>query len=207
MSVSIPSESLMRGVDAAVPTDFVCRLSVEQYHQMFRAGILNEEVPVELLDGWLVPKMIKNPIHSATTAILRDALQQATPRGWHVRVQDPITLAASEPEPDLVVVRGDTRDYLARHPGPADVALVAEVADATLARDQTMKKRLYAQARLPIYWIVNLPDGRLEVYGQPSGDSEPPDYRDRRDYGPAEEVPLVVEGRQVAMLPVRSLLP
>jgi hypothetical protein len=33
----------------------------------------------------------------------------------------PITLADSEPEPDVVLIRGDMRDYSARHPKEANL--------------------------------------------------------------------------------------
>jgi len=76
MSVSTPSEGLVPGVDAAIPMDFVCRLSVEQFHRMLDAGILTEDDPVELLDGWLVPKMIKNPAHRVVMELVRKALER-----------------------------------------------------------------------------------------------------------------------------------
>ena len=148
---------------AAVPTDLIWRLSVNQYHQMVCAGILTEEDPVELLAGWLVPKMPKNPPHRVATRLLRQALERVVPAGWYVDSQEPITTADSEPEPDVVVVRGETRQYLDRHPGPQDVALIIEVADTTLQRDRVLKQRIYAAAGIPVYWIVNLLDNQLEV--------------------------------------------
>ena len=207
MSVSTPNEGLVPGVDAAIPADFVCRLSVEQFHRMLGAGILTEDDPVELLDGWLVPKMIKNPSHRVVVKLVRKALEQIVPDGWFVSSQDPITLAASEPEPDVAIVRGQLRDYLDRYPGPQDVALVVEVADASLQRDQTTKKRLYAEAGIPLYWIVSLVHSRIEVYGGPSGPAEQPDYGQRRDFGPADAVPVLTEGRQVGEVAVEAVLP
>jgi Uma2 family endonuclease len=207
MSLSTQTNDLAPGVDAAIPTDFVYRLSVEQFHQMVRNGILGEDDPIELLDGWLVPKMMKNPEHGVVTELVRRALEQILPTGWHIKAQEPVTLSTSEPEPDVMVVRGQLLDYLHCHPKPGDVALVVEVADTSLERDQTIKKRLYAQAGIPIYWIVNVLEKQLEVYSDPSGPSQPPDYRQRRDYGTSEEVALVLEGREAALLPVRSMLP
>ncbi len=203
MSVADEAKVLMPGTDAAIPTDFVCRLSVEQYHEMARAGILGEDAPVELLDGWVVPKMIKNPPHSAITELVRWALEQSLPTGWFTRCQEPITLAASEPEPDVAVVRGQRRDYLDRHPGPQETALVVEVADVSLRRDGTTKKRLYAEAGIAVYWIVNLLNRRIEVYSNPSGPAESPDYRTRRDYASTDVVPLTIEGRQEGEIPDR----
>jgi hypothetical protein len=58
-----------------VPTDLIWRLSVDQYHAMIRVGILTDDDPVELLDGWLVSKMPKNPPHRVVTRLLRQALE------------------------------------------------------------------------------------------------------------------------------------
>ncbi len=83
-----------------------------------------------------------------------------------------------------------------------------EVADSTLARDRTLKARLYARASVPVYWIVNIPDRQIEVYTDPSGpDAADPSYRQRRDFAAASAVPLVLEGRTTATIPVSELLP
>ncbi|NLX99479.1 MAG: Uma2 family endonuclease [Rhodopirellula sp.] len=206
MSVSDEAKGLMPGTDAAIPGDFVCRLSVEQYHQMARAGILSEDSPLELLDGWLVPKMTKNPPHSVVTDRVRRALEQTLPAGWLVRSQEPITLSASEPEPDVAVVRGELDDYLERHPEPHEVALVVEVSDISLRRDRTTKKRLYAEAGIPLYWIVNLLDRHIEVYGDPSGPGESPDYRARRDFAATDAIPVVIDGRSIGEVAAREIL-
>ena len=80
-----------------VSTDNIWRLSVDQYHAMIQAGILTEDDPVELLEGWLVWKMPKNPSHRITTRLAWKALDQVVPAGWYVDSQEPITLADSEP--------------------------------------------------------------------------------------------------------------
>ena len=208
MSVSVKLDvAPATGPPPAVPSDPIWRLSVRQYHDMLRTGILGEEDPVELLDGWLVTKMTKSPRHSAATRRVRRALEQIIPTRWNVRSQDVITLAASEPEPDAVVVRGEDRDYVDRHPGPTDVALVVEVADASLQRDRVFKRRLYAQAGIPAYWIVNLVEGRVEVYTDPSGPANQPDYRQHLALGHAEEVPLVIEKHEVGRVAAIAMLP
>jgi Uma2 family endonuclease len=194
-------------VRSAVPTVPVWRLSVSQYHEMIRDGILGEDDPVELLDGLLVPKMTKTPPHRVATKLVSEALSRAVPEGWYVDSQEPITLRESEPEPDVVVVRGDTRRYSDRHPGPADLALVVEIAESSLDRDQKLKKRIYAEAGIPVYWILNLVERRLEVCSEPSGTGERADYRHRRDFGPEDAVSLVVEGREVGTIAVGTLLP
>ncbi len=173
---------------------------------MIRLGILSDDDPVELLDGWLVYKMPKNPPHRATTKLTRNALEAVIPEGWYVDTQEPITLANSEPEPDVVVVRGNTRDYLDRHPGAADIALIIEVADSTLERDRTSKQRLYARAGIPIYWIINLPEKQIEVYTEPVV-AEESIYQRRQDYQLSDEVPVAIAGQIISRLSVLELLP
>lgn len=192
---------------APVPDEPVWRLSVEQYHEMLRAGILQDGDPVELLEGILVAKMTKYPPHTMANELTREALERILPQNWFVNVQQPITTLDSEPEPDISVIRGRRRDYPNRHPGPQDVGLVVEVADTTLRRDRGRKKRLYARASLPVYWIVNLVDRQVEVYTDPTGPADEPDYRQRRDYRPDEQVPVVVAGAEVGRLTVNDLLP
>lgn len=197
-----------RAVGGAGPPEApIWRLSVAQYHQMVRAGILTDDDPVELLEGLLVIKMPKNPPHRLATQLVRDALAAAAPAGWFVDAQEPITLADSEPEPDVAVLRGDRRSFHDRHPGPEDVGLVVEVADATLQRDRTLKQRLYAAAGIGAYWIVNLVEGQIEVYSEPSGPAAEPRYAGRRDYLRGETIPLALAGQAVAELAVQALLP
>lgn len=192
---------------AAIPNDLILRLSIEQYHAMIQSGILTDDDFVELLEGWLVFKMPKNPPHRATTRLVRTALENILPPGWYVDSQEPITLSNSEPEPDIVVVRGDTRQYLDRHPGAADIGIVIEVSDPTLQRDRTVKKRIYARAGIAIYWIVNLVEEQVEVYSQPLVEVEQPDYSQRLDFGRSAAVPIMIEGIEICAIAVNSLLP
>ena len=192
---------------AAIPNDLIWRLSIEQYHAIIQAGILTDDDSVELLEGWLVFKMPKNPPHRVTTRLVRTALENILPAGWYVDSQEPITLSNSEPEPDIVVVRGDTRQYLARHPGAEDIALIIEVSDTTLQRDRTVKKRIYARAGISIYWIVNLVEEQVEVYSQPLVEVEQPDYSQRLDFGRSAVIPIIIEGIEIGAIAVNSLLP
>jgi Uma2 family endonuclease len=94
------------------------------------------------------------------------ALARAFGEGWEIRTQAPIALdEASEPEPDVAVVRGGPRDYAAAH--PAEPALVLEVALTSLDFDRERKSSLYACAGRPKYWIVNLVDRVLEIRRAP----------------------------------------
>jgi Uma2 family endonuclease len=185
-------------------------LSVDKYHELIRAGILTENNSVELLEGRLVQKMTKKPPHCLATLLLRETLRKVVPEGWYVDSQEPVTLSDGEPEPDGTVVRGEPRQYKDRHPNPTDLALVVEVADTNLEWDRTEKLRSYARAGISVYWIVNLCDGQLEVYTEPSGPTAPPDqpsYACHITYGPEQMAPVVIEGKEVAQLAVRDFLP
>jgi len=191
---------------AGRPDDFILRLSVQQYHDMIRQGILSSDDPVELLEGFLVVKMSKNPPHAKSTGRVQRHLDGKLPPGFFTRVQDPITLEDGEPEPDVAVARGTDDDYTDRHPGPADVPLVVEVADSTLVRDRTLKLRSYARAGIRVYWIVNLLARQIEVYQQPVGGDEPT-YLRQDVFGEQERVPVILDGREIATLNVADLLP
>jgi Uma2 family endonuclease len=172
---------------------------------MVRLGILSDDDPVELLEGWLVYKMPKNPPHRATTKLTLNGLEAIISGDWYVDTQEPITLIDSEPEPDVVIVRGNTRNYLDRHPGAEDITLVIEVSDTTLERDRTSKKRLYGRAGIPVYWIINLPEQQIEVYSEPV--IEEATYQHRQDYALSDKVPVAIAGQIIGHLSVGDLLP
>jgi hypothetical protein len=206
MSIAIASPSPVAAIPGTIPLEMIYRLSVEQYHQMLRAGILMDGDPVELLEGLLVQKMSKNPPHSSARRRLRKFVERMLPAGWFLDSQEPLTFDTSEPEPDAAVIRGDLDTFAERHPNPEEVALVVEVAESSLAHDQGPKKRIYARSGIVVYWIVNLIERRIEVYTDPTGPAEEPDYRQRQDYSPTDSVPLVIDGREVGRLSVQDLL-
>lgn len=207
MSITAPPSPQPAAEEPAIPTEPIYRLSVAQYHAMAKHGILDDDAPVELLEGWLVQKMTKPRPHSRCTHRIRRALERILPAGWYVDTQEPVTTAESEPEPDVAVLRGDNDDYTDRQPGPAETALVIEVADATLRRDRSTKKRIYARAGIPVYWIANLVENCIEVYTDPTGPAARPDYRQRLVYSPEAELPVVLDGQEIRRLAVRELLP
>jgi Uma2 family endonuclease len=118
-----------------------------------------------------------------------------------------VTLEDSEPEPDGAVARGAPRDYLDRHPGPADVVLAIEVADTTLQRDRGIKLRIYAGSGIPVYWIVNLAERRVAVYTQPDSRTADPTYGNVKTYEVSDTVPVVIDGAEAGSIAVARLLP
>ena len=203
--VSAPPSAMP--VAPPVPTSEPYRLSVAQYHEMARAGVLKSGEPVELLEGVLVRKMTKHSPHRFATQSLRDLIPPMLPAGWFVDDQEPITTEDSEPEPDLAIYRGSRRDYLAqdRHPGPEDTCLVIEIGDSTIVDDQTTKNRIYARAGVVCYWIVNIPERRIEVYTSPTGPVAMPSYQQRQDFVPGQEIPVFVGGQEAGRVKVAEL--
>ncbi len=189
--------------------DRLYRLTFAQYRAMADADILTTDDRIELLDGLLVHKRRKTPRHVVATGLTQDALYKYLPDGWYCSMQNPIAMEEfqSEPEPDVKVVRGEPRDYTRRFVESRDVPLVIEAADASLPEDQSVKKFLYAGTSIPYYWIINLIANRLEVYSDPTGPDSSPDYRRRADHGPEDNVPLILDGREVARIAVKDLLP
>jgi Uma2 family endonuclease len=183
------------------------RFSVAEYEKLVDLGMITEDDNLELLEGYLVHKMGHNPPHDGTQQLVEDGVRAVLPAGWCLRGQSVIALADSQPEPDIAVCRGDKRSFLLRHPGVPDIGFVGEVADTTIDSDRADKCRIYARAGIPVYWIINLVDGQVEVYTDPDPAATPPAYRSRTDYRPVEDVPLVLDGATVASIPVSELLP
>jgi hypothetical protein len=183
------------------------KFTVDQYHRLIETGFVTEDDNLELLEGYLIPKMSKNPPHEGCIDAANALLNAIKPPGWIVRIQQSLTLSDSEPEPDLLLARGTGRSYFTRHPGPSDTGLVIEVADSSLASDRTDKVRIYARAGIVCYWIVNVVDGQVEVYTAPSGPTSAPTYSQRQDYLPGSTVPLILDGKQIASIAVQDLLP
>ncbi len=184
------------------------RLSVEKYEAMVAAGIFGKYDRIALIEGELVEKMTQNPPHSMTVGLCDDVIAPLLPAGWHNRQEKPIRIPTrdSEPEPDLAVTRGKRIVWPDRHPGPDDLALVVEVADSTVDDDRAMAVT-YGGGRVPAYWLVNIPDRQIELYTEPSGPVAPVGYRRVVILRPGDFVPLVIDGREIARVPVTALLP
>ncbi len=146
------------------------RFTLDEYHHLIDIGFFDEDERVELLEGVLVYKSPNNPPHNRTVLrLFRFLVSQITQEDIEVRAQGPISIPElmTEPEPDLVISKESGGSLDERHPFPADILLLMEVSDSSLAYDRTRKAEIYAQAGIPDYWIWNLVDNSLEVYRDP----------------------------------------
>lgn len=190
-----------------VPPFPVYQITVPKYHEMIQKGVLTEDDPVELLEGWIVPKMPRSPQHDTVIDMTDAILRPLLPTGWRIRIQSAITTGDSEPEPDLALVEGDLKAFVTRHPGPSDIGLLIEVAESSRHTDRVEKGRIYARANVPIYWVIDLVDRQVEVYSDPDSQGNPPAYRSCQTNGAGQTVPLILRGQDIAQVCVDDLLP
>ena len=179
------------------------RFTRDEFHRMAEAGVFGEEERLELVDGEIVPMSPKGPRHqSAVRRTARQLRRVFNEAEWTLMEDSALALANSrERYPDLLVAGGGDAEYDDRVAEPADVVLVIEVSDTTLATDRDVKGLEYALAGIPEYWIVNLADRSLEVYRDPS----PAGYGPRAVFQPGDQVPLAAA--ESALVAVADLLP
>ncbi|MBI3798787.1 MAG: Uma2 family endonuclease [Deltaproteobacteria bacterium] len=145
----------------------VHRFTRDEYYRMAEAGLFRDE-RMELLDGEIITMSPQLTPHASTVNVLMFELITRLGAVALIRGQAPIVLNNwSEPEPDIAVCHPNPDRYLQAHPRADQVFLVIEVADTSLTYDRTRKARAYAASGIPEYWLVNLPDRRIEVLTDP----------------------------------------
>jgi hypothetical protein len=184
----------------------VYRFTPDQCLRLSVAGIVSADEAFTLAEEGATPDMPRSPAHDSAIDRFDDAVRPLLPLGWRLRIQSAIRLLGGEPEPDVAIVMGPAGRYDGHHPRPDEVAVVIEVADTTLPYDRTLKLRGYAQAQIPVYWIVNLEERQIEVYSNPTVGANP-GYATTAVYRPGDQVPLVVAGTQAGTVAVADLLP
>jgi len=181
--------------------------TVAQFEQMVANGILTKSDKVELLEGYVIRKMTVNAPHRVVVHRLLRWLQQAVGESRYCYAQSPVDLQTSQPEPDLAICKGPESDYLDKHPQSNELLLIIEVSASSLRLDRNQMQRIYAQAGIPSYWIVNSPDRVIEIYTDPDPTASEPIYRMMRTIRESEMVALVLDGTEVGQILVKDLLP
>lgn len=161
------------------------RFTREQYHRMGEVGIIGPDDRVELLDGEVVVMSPIGPLHGAAVAYLNREFVRLAGDEALLFPQNPVALSEwSEPQPDLMLLRPRDDFYQTGHARPEDVLLLVEVADTSASRDRGVKLRLYAEAGIAEYWVVDLGRREIIVYQDPR-DGE---YRETRHCAATEAV-------------------
>jgi Uma2 family endonuclease len=185
----------------------LARISVDDYHKLISSGALKENSRIELLRGVLVEKERQSPLLAGTTAIVQRLFMKMLAAEWMVRTRSPVTLFDSEPEPDISITRGALDDLFGkRHPGPAETPLVIEIGWSSLVTDR-YKAEIYAEARIPWYWIVNLPARRIEVFSQPIETAYGLRYRSIKTFRSGDSIPIILDGQEIGAFPVAQIFP
>jgi Uma2 family endonuclease len=183
------------------------RWTRHQYERLIDHGFLDEDDPIELLDGLLLVKGPQHSPHRTAVLLVAKAVERAFGDGWFVQTQSPITLDdRSEPEPDVCVIRGSPRDYVEAH--PTRPVLIIEIAQSGLGLARGRKASAYARAGIGDYWVVNLIDRVLEVHREPARPGPA-----RRHWGYAAiqtlgpEAVIAPRAAPSSAIPVADLLP
>lgn len=172
----------------------LAKWSVEEYHQMLAAGILQNR-RVELIEGEIWELSPEKPLHRKFTDRTADYLRERLQGQAKVYEAHPITLSESEPEPDLAIVRLPVSLYDERHPTPADIYWLMEIADTTLSEDLSRKKRIYALSHIQEYWVIDLNASKLKVFRLPING----EYTEAIEKVSGEIVPLAFPGLQISV--------
>ena len=178
------------------------RFTVEEVYKMTETGILPEDERIELIEGEIIVMGKQGPQHAASSSRIDDILRQLLGRRALVRFQLPLRLDdLSEPEPDIAIVLLDEDYYSDHHPTPSETLFVLEVSDSTLKLDRVRKSRVYAEAGIRQYCILNLKARELEDHRQPS----PNGYRSKQIY--SEDARFTLAAFPNISINVRDLLP
>ena len=144
------------------------RITIDEYYDMARTGLIAPDARVELIEGEVVHVAPIGDRHGDAVEKLDELLHQAVTGRARVRCQMPVRLGRySQPEPDLVVVRPRVGPNDRGHPSAADVFLLIEVSDPTLRYDVDVKVPLYARHGVPEVWVIDLKHHTLHVYRSP----------------------------------------
>jgi Uma2 family endonuclease len=134
--------------------------TLEEYHRLGDIGVLGEDDRVELIEGEVVTLEAITGPHMWGVIRLTHALMDSSKRAWIASVQNPVHLFSdTEPQPDIALLRLDVDRSSV--PEAADVYLIVEVSDTTLSYGRGRKRRLYARAGIPEYWILDINGRRI----------------------------------------------
>jgi len=166
------------------------RFDVDAYYRMAETGILSPKDRVELIDGEIIEMAPIGSAHGGTVVGLTELVARVVADGEVLAsVQGPLRLdRRNEPQPDLMLLRPRPDRYRTSHPTAADVLLLVEVADSSLAWDRGPKLALYARHGVAEVWIVDLTGRAVEVCRQPGPDG----YAERRSVVAGQLTPALV---------------
>ncbi|MDE3068243.1 MAG: Uma2 family endonuclease [Verrucomicrobiota bacterium] len=152
-----------------MPVETLHRFNVKEYYRMADVGVLKWGEHDELLDRQVIDPFRISPLHASVTHQIVEPFFNLPERSCIVSIRNPVRLDEyNELQPDVMLLKYIPKYYTIRHPGPDDVLLLIEVADASLNYDREEKLPAYGRAGVAEVWIVNLNELTLEVYREPN---------------------------------------
>jgi Uma2 family endonuclease len=189
------------------------RWTIAEFDALVRGGHIREGSSTYLWDGEIIEPMAEKPPHlNAVANLFRLLIQRLPDDAWTLNQNAPVELDEGyKPQPDLSVWKGPRDNYETRVAVPSDVALLIEVADTSYPKDGGPFLRKYASASIPVYWIVNILERRIEIYSDPASVAgQTPGYTSRASYGLDEQIPLFTRHQGVTtefgVIAVRDIL-
>jgi len=146
----------------------IAKWTLDDYHRMIEVGLL-ESRHVELLNGEIIEMPPEGEPHAYYRTEAKDYLKELLGTRAKIREAAPITIPTntSEPEPDIAIVQPLGREYLQHHPYPENIFWLMEFSNTSLAKDLDLKRKAYATAAIPEYWVMNLKIPQLKVFRNP----------------------------------------
>jgi Uma2 family endonuclease len=147
-------------------------MTITMYHDLVKAGSIDHDL--EFLEGVLIEKMPKSPLHEYLTKQIFRLLMTMVPAGYEINKESPITIGDSEPEPDISVVKGSASDFRDHHPTTAELVIEVAVSSEDLDLE---KASIYATAAIPLYIIVHAETKKVTLFSEPTGSG----YRTKKE--------------------------
>jgi Uma2 family endonuclease len=146
------------------------RFTVAEFERLCSASVLEQGKRYELLEGEIFEMTPMGDGHAAFVMNLNERiiLQLHSQAKLCPAIPMVILSEESQPEPDFMLIPLEL--YQNRKPRIEEVALVIEISDSTLEKDQGKKQRIYARNGIEDYWIINVQEHQLEVYRNPKGE-------------------------------------
>lgn len=147
------------------------KFTLDEYDRMIDQEIFDpaRNQRTELIYGEVREMTPPGPFHEDVIDILtRWSTKNTNEDVVRIRVQNSVGISEldSAPQPDIAWV--NEQSYRSGRPQVADVLLIIEVSNTSLAYDRGKKATLYAEAGIADYWIVNLQDLQIEILRDPS---------------------------------------
>ncbi len=195
----------------AVPIDELPkrrRLTPNEYMRMAETGILKPGERTELIRGEIVYMLPIGKRHRYLVSRIDTLLQRLLgDEEWTVFIQTTVEVDDSMPEPDLVVVKGNGSNFIEREATSEEIRLMIEVAETSLQYDRGEKLSLYAHAGITDYWIVNIPEQRIEVYCQPEKSAGGARYATHHTCQADDPATILFEGKLFSLTPSELFKP